>query len=780
MQLQFKFNRSLKRVLAPGDRRLWLLRAVALRIEDGANPLWRFEVFHRRLLIALASLAVAGWLLAVSGLYYWLDRQPHNQVGWFDLAAPWRWSGLRAKRGDTAVLAAMDELKERDYTSAFYNLRVGLARAPGNVEGRLMLARLVAGHDPAQAIALLEEGLPAAGPDTKLIGGLMGLYAVNQMASRGLAMSERLLQGAGATALSPEVRIQLERARLNFLLQLGRSAEAEAAFAAIPPPPTEPGAFNAMRVELLLRTGRPAEAKALSDRLQAEPTYESAVWRQAVEVAVALGDADALQRILRRLKAEAPNSPGAYLLAFQSWHRMKRVSYRDTAEQEYYRLFGQSDGGLQAFAALAVSLDLPEVVLRIQQVARNGRLSVFAFQVHLTEIALRRGDLEAATRYLRSWENNIETLKTPQRFYPEFMKRLVRAAFAGTPDQVSFLLTHLVAARGQAQVATYLLAVTALEKAGNPAGAAEIAQAGLRLYAQCDPLVAAQKRLAEMQAVATVAAGKPEESGTALRIVLLPPDATAARQQFDELLQQDALVAARDLARAIRTQKPDWLPQIEAELAVREVELAYLSLDQLSSRMAARGYLDRHRGEEQVLQLVPLVQRLAKGERLAEARLLLEEITASSTATGRVKQALADLKLVDDSAALLGTPEIALATLDRAILSGEWAQAERLLRTLRDTPPDWLASVVTEVKIREVQVRLGLGQRPLALATFKEIVIKSGAPRSAAFKLVRDLLVRDDSANARLLAREINRLLPGDQAAARLLKEAESPRPAGT
>ena len=62
-------NPSLSRVLAPGDRRLWLLRSVALRIEQQTNPLWRFEIYHRRLLIALAALAVAGWLAAVSALF---------------------------------------------------------------------------------------------------------------------------------------------------------------------------------------------------------------------------------------------------------------------------------------------------------------------------------------------------------------------------------------------------------------------------------------------------------------------------------------------------------------------------------------------------------------------------------------------------------------------------------------------------------------------------------------------------------------------------------------
>jgi hypothetical protein len=104
VKLLFSLNPSLKRELAPGDRRLWLLRSVALRIERQANPIWRFEIYHRRLLLALAGLALAGWLVAVSALFFWLDRLPHNQVGWFDLAAPWRWSGLRAKRGDTAIL----------------------------------------------------------------------------------------------------------------------------------------------------------------------------------------------------------------------------------------------------------------------------------------------------------------------------------------------------------------------------------------------------------------------------------------------------------------------------------------------------------------------------------------------------------------------------------------------------------------------------------------------------------------------------------------------------
>jgi hypothetical protein len=77
-----------------------------------------------------------------------------------------------------------------------------------------------------------------------------------------------------------------------------------------------------------------------------------------------------------------------------------------------------------------------------------------------------------------------------------------------------------------------------------------------------------------------------------------------------------------------------------------------------------------------------------------------------------------------------------------------------------------------------VVVRLGLDQRPLALAVLRELVNRGGVPRGAAFRLVRDLLGRGEQEQALLLAREIAKLMPGDAAVERLLREAEAPRPA--
>ena len=144
-----------------------------------------------------------------------------------------------------------------------------------------------------------------------------------------------------------------------------------------------------------------------------------------------------------------------------------------------------------------------------------------------------------------------------------------------------------------------------------------------------------------------------------------------------------------------------------------------------------------------------------------------------------MQQALRALDLADDVTPAIASQPAALAALDRSILTQEWAQAERLLKHLREKPPAWLATGAAEVRVREVLIRLGLGQRPQALAALKELVIKGGTARGAAFKVVRDLLAGGDQEKAMLLAREIGRLLPDDPAAARLMREAETPPPVG-
>jgi tetratricopeptide (TPR) repeat protein len=437
------------------------------------------EILWKRLLVLAVAAFVVIYLLATTALYFWWDRVPGNQVTWLDVAlGPVRSEQLRKKRGDSAIDAALMRLRERDSVEAYYGLRVGLARSPGNAAGRVALARLTIGGDPQGALKLLEDGLAHSPGDLELLRTLFAVYAAQQARVAALATSERLLAPAQQPPLTPAARAWLTQTRAALLLAGREPADVEQALSILQDAAdtNDEGRTRYLRFTALVQLGRFDEARR---QLDAMPTNGAERWRAAADLALATGDAAALESALTRLKAAAPDQPMPLIFAFNAWHQMKRLTLRDRAEAEFFNFFGASDGALQLLAATAVNLELPDVVRRTEQVALAHRLSPFAFRVHLTELALRRGDVNEAFRRLREWEPTIETLAPMQRFYPEFIRRLARASVAGAEPQGGGLVNHLAELRGRATVGMYELAAKVLARAGNVAGGRDVVELGL-------------------------------------------------------------------------------------------------------------------------------------------------------------------------------------------------------------------------------------------------------------------------------------------------------------
>lgn len=782
MRIALSTNPAWRRVLAPGDRRLWLLGSVALRIEESSSPIWRFEVFWKRLLAALGLFAVTAYVLGVTAIFLWLDRQPDNRVGWSDVATiPWDYTGFRRKRGDSDIAAGLAYLKSEQYADAFYRLRLGLSRSPANTEGRVMLARLYGGGNPGQALKILEEGLPHGADDLKLQTVLFALLVQQQAHTHGLRLAEGLIAGKHGR-LSPEVERGVHFGRLALLQSAGRFTEALVAVRGLP---VSSGSGwetrrHAIEADLLIRLGRTREADQLYATARADGRIGRPDHRLEMELAVTLGDADRLQSVLRHLMASAPDSPGPYIFAYQAWHRLNRLTFREAALVDFLRLFARNDGAMQLFAAALVNLDQPEVVQQVMRAAVQARLSPFAFQVHLTEIALRRGDYAQATRLLRDWEDKIDTLPARQRYYPELIKRLARAAFSDDPAQSEAVLAHLRGGAGFAQSSVCLFAARTLDVAGEPAAALEVVSLLERLQPQSDPVLELKSRLTSRVSELTAAQpATPDASQARPVMVMVPGSAADALAQADRLLAAGSLAEARDLLRAIRARPPAWLPGHDAAVAVRELQLAFTTLDPLAARTQTRGYLQKHRAPADAAILLPLLKDLLGKQRVADARMLHDELLTAQPGNAALAEALAAVNLPDDLAALSASRDTALAALDRWLANEQWPQAERALNQWAARPPVWAAAARTELKLAETRLGFGLDQPPRALAAFKEVVIRAGAPRSAAFKLARDLHAEGRAAQAELLAREVGRLLPGDSAAERLLREVLAPTPGG-
>lgn len=779
MKIRLKLNPLLRLPpRPPGDRRLWILGLLAMRREEGVKAVLRVEFYWRRCLLAACVFGVIGYFAAATGLWFWFKRTPQNKVTWTSIVlAPVQREEFRRLRGETGIAAAVEQLRAKQFTEGFHGLRAGLERSPGNVEARVTLAGMLAPNEPARAVALLEDGLKFSAESPDLLRALFGAYQRGQAINRALEQAARLL--ARQPALPAEARRIVGTAQAALLLEKGDAAGAARSLAELPPPAdrAESDRLAFLRVGVLIRLGRHDEARAeLAEIEKSDDRPE--LFRTKAELAIAVGDEAALEGALRRMRAAAPDNPQMYLYSFQAWHRMRRLTFRDRVEQEFYQTFGGRDQAMQMFAALAVNLSLPEVVSRTQEVAQGNRLNIFAFRVHLTEIALRRGDIDGAFRFLSSWENQVDTLNPQQRAYPEMLRTLVRTCVGGPTQPAATLVAQLGAMRGRAAPSVFTFAASALELSGHPVAAAEVLETGRRIHPHADAILEQEARVAavlkrreQIEADRREMAGQPQTDPT------LPDSAKAALARLDRHFDRGEFVAARDLLRLIRTMRPAWMADDEAGLSLREVRLAVLSREPLTARTIVRAHIDRHGSDEDVLLVVALARQLNEAGKTGEARLLHDEVQAGRGASPAVAAALTSLGL-GGGAEAFESAERALAAIDDALQRKDPEHALFLLEQIKRATPAWLASARAETGMAEVRVRLALDQRPAAMFALRDLVLKSEPARPVVFEAVRRLAREGDDRTAQMLARELRKLLPSDQTTADLVKEVEAPQPA--
>lgn len=119
----------------------------------------------------------------------------------------------------------------------------------------------------------------------------------------------------------------------------------------------------------------------------------------------------------------------------------------------------------------------------------------------------------------------------------------------------------------------------------------------------------------------------------------------------------------------------------------------------------------------------------------------------------------------------------ALSAIDQSLAGRDPDRALAQIAGVRKTAAEWLAEAEPALAMREIRARLALQQKPTAMHLLRDLAVKPGLSRAAAFRLVRELIAEREFETALALAREIVRLLPGEKAASVLLLEAEVAMP---
>lgn len=777
MRLKIQVESGWKRRLTPNDRRFWLLWAVGFRIHVRTEPLWEFVIYWKRLLAIMATLAVVAYFSLVTVIHWRWRQLPENRVRWVDLAlAPVRWGELRHKRGETAIATGLRELERGKIGPAVFNLRAGLARAPGDVRARLALSEVYSfGGDSSEAVKLIEQGLVHA-PDSEELIGRLFIYFSNLGAwTRLLAFADELLAADRQPPLPPALRERTVHQRIAGLIELGRPAQALAALDAEPALPDGPAARErlALRLTTLERLGRLDEARALylaSGGAERARRGDPGVELRSARV---VGDTGAIETALRQLRAARPDSIEPYLVALRVWNELGRVTFEDAVLRDIFSLFRRDDQAFHRFAKLLVELERRQLLERLRRAAVQERMNPFAYDVGLTEIMLRHGQWDEAAQHVTTWEAHIGALPEAQRAYPELVRRLVRAATVGGSGDVAALLTQLETHRGRFGPKVFVQTGRVLEAAARGPAALEVARLGARRFEWNDDLRVVEARLAAQEAARPSVAAAPvaarRETGTA--------EFEAAVREIDAALAAGRLDSAASTLRSWKAAMPTPSRDEEHALALREVRLTALRQDAPAARFVIRRFLDRFPATEDALLLLALARELKQGGAPTAAEIIQTEVATARLSQPEVAAALAEQGLSGDNSALVSAAE-ARRAIDEAFARGDYAKVPQVVRLVRRAAPDWLADLAPELALAEVRARALTKELPAATIALREVVLRTGPVRARLWATIR-LVAREGQPDAaRVLAEEAVRLLPGDNDAKALLAELTA-NPAG-
>lgn len=457
------------------------------------------------LLLALLTLAGLGWLAAALLIR---DEPPQD--------VPVRGTGLTERYDQfesyPRMARAFELIRAGQLDAAADWLQAAIEEDPRNLAAIVQLAELRLRQDrPAEALPLAERAIAIEPGNPKVQWLLARARAAVGDYGGALAAVEHALEGVPPEpGLEPSERHEAELAQVGYLLELGRTKEAEQAVAALRDPPVDDLLrlgdlyYRAGDTDLARRAFAAAQEKARAGAQ--EQDWAKATSRLA-EAALKAGDTAAAEAAFRDLAARDPGN----VAALESLSNLAEQAGR-TAEA--------ADWARQALAAA-------------------GRSDAASVQ-RLARLELQAGDAAAAAR----------TLDASPAAALDRAGRLLKAQIllrAGRPAEAADWARQALEVGGPADAGLVARVARLQLQAGDAAAAART------LAAIPDDMLDAETRL--LKARVLLAAGEPEAAARAFEAAAHAAEGASAladlRSAAEALRQADAVERELALRRRI-------------------------------------------------------------------------------------------------------------------------------------------------------------------------------------------------------------------------------------
>ncbi len=594
----------------------------------------------RGVLAWLSALAVIAYFTGAAALWFWLERRPYNYVTYADLVLPTRWSGIEKLRGKALVDEGLDDIKARNWGPGLSKLRVGIARNPDEIEGRLTLAELfIAMKARKQAVDVYDGGLISKYPGREYVETMLKAAMQSEDFDWALRTCERALALIADGESHPDRSWLIER-KLGILIAADRTDEALVLIETSPKPHSP--AVREMNVLALLKLGRADQAVALLGEWaktageRADPQIlrlQGRAYRESGNVA-------AMDQALEALRALLPLDPRVYVYGIVQQVLAEREAEASVWYDRFLLRFGSMPRNLLMLAEPLAEISERDLLERLIAYARQQGFELEPFRRLLVQSLTGRGEWREAARVLNQAGSAAKQGEAAPWY--DLMNAQVQAAL----DPADGAQSNLVSAvRGrQFMLSVYKNLVVNLRQAGRPATAREIVTFAQGVYPH-NPVIEtwrkelddelAATRTAKNAALASRASTDPKVNTEMRTTALAPADTPAARvvlsetefdARIDALVKSGDYQAALGVIREVRLAKPEWLGARDAGLYRDEIRFSGRTGDRVALRAAARFYIngDARRSSD----VIHTAWELRRADRTDEALFLLRELLA--------------------------------------------------------------------------------------------------------------------------------------------------------
>ncbi len=340
-------------------------------------------------------------------------------------------SRLRAQVGDYHIDKAYSSIEKGDIREGWYYAQVGVARSPGNIRGRLLLADLyVLSRQPDKAAEIYLKGIPYAENDLNYVRDVVTFLLKHSYDLKLTNLAERMLPANPADAEDIDKMVALAGARANLMLgDINETSKLINLFGL-----DEAVEGRILRAEIIEKSGHiDAARKYLEKELYRISGQDTApLYVKLIEICKQLGDRSGALRYASLYTVAYPMKFKPRLYLIDQLSEANEHEKRTTIIEQTINSFKHEPESLLSLASYAAEEgDLP-LCRKVYDTAIESNLLMAYFSLLLIEAHAVAGEFEKALSYCEELSSEAPTWLDKHEFVFDSLLALCHRGLGNT------------------------------------------------------------------------------------------------------------------------------------------------------------------------------------------------------------------------------------------------------------------------------------------------------------------------------------------------------------